>query len=48
MKLSISLQFKGEKIIGDQPKLNFASDVWVTIDKFHIFCRSPYLLVASF
>jgi hypothetical protein len=49
MKLSNSLQFKIEKIIGGQPMLNFASYVWVTIDinpcKFYICCK-PYLLVA--
>jgi hypothetical protein len=42
LKLSISLQFKIEKLLGGQPMLIFASDVWVTIDinpcKFHI-CR---------
>jgi hypothetical protein len=32
MKLSISLQFKIEKLLGGQPMLIFASDVWVTID----------------
>jgi hypothetical protein len=30
--LSISLQFKIEKILGGQPMLIFTSDVWVTID----------------
>jgi hypothetical protein len=41
-KLSISLQFKIEKILGGQPMLIFTSDVSVTIDinpcKLHI-CR---------
>jgi hypothetical protein len=32
MKLSISLQFKIEKLLGGQPMLIFASDVWATID----------------
>jgi hypothetical protein len=49
--LSISEEIQDRKILGGQPMLIFASDVWATTDinpgKIHIG-RQPYLLEGSF
>jgi hypothetical protein len=42
--LSISLQFKIEKLLGGQPMLIFASDVWVTIQ---ILTPANFIFVAD-